>query len=216
MLFTELLKEKNLTEETVSHGIKGKIKRYNRVLKAVDEAKEKLKTTTKDSIKKTLETEIATGEETLSKWNEEICTAVTNFSDNAELNKKKAENLKKAREAAAESRKNKTEGGADGEEKNKKPAKVVPADLTVASVAQSIIDNGGKVVGKDVIAFYKENEQAVKDEIAKITAGSQGNGEDGSGNKKKNNAGTIVGIVLGSIAVAAAAIFGINYYNKNK
>jgi hypothetical protein len=99
MNFTEVLKKHGLTEEAVSHALKVKIKRYNKFLAAIGVEKEKLTKATTDRAKQVIENEITKGEEYLVSLNQDICDHIDKFAQNIELNQRKAENLKKTREA---------------------------------------------------------------------------------------------------------------------
>jgi len=99
MLFTDILKKHGLTEETVSHALKVKIKRYNKFLAAIGVEKENLTKATTDRAKQAIEKEITKGEEYLVTLNQDICDHIEKFAQNIELNLRKAENLKNTRAA---------------------------------------------------------------------------------------------------------------------
>lgn len=99
MLYTEVLAKYGLTEETVSHTLKVKIKRYKKLEAAIADAKEKLPEAKSARKKIELENEIQLGEENLTAMNEEICPMIDKFFANRDINAKRAQQLADAKKA---------------------------------------------------------------------------------------------------------------------
>lgn len=201
MLFTELLAQQKLERTGVSHGIQQMMKRYDKFVKAVADAKEKLKTAS-DTAKPKIEREITEGEENMTSLNETICQRIENYVKNKPLNDKRAEILKNARDSKG----------------NNKGAKVV--EFSVESFSAKVF-GGHKLTTQEEIKFYNDNKAAIDTELERLTTeANKGKGDDATHLPvpvaKKSSIGKVVLAVLGTAVVIGAAIFGIKAYNKSK
>ncbi len=195
MLYTEVLTKNGITAEAVSHGIRVKIKQYEKLSEAVEKAKAELPNAKTPRKKIDLEREITTGEENLVGMNDALCDSIQKNVDNAEVNKKKAANLKKARENRGKvNPKSETVVEPDGT--------IVTPDTPEVVVTPEVVktETTPEVVKTETTAATKADDKNIKD-------------DDATEPKKKSSVG---GLILGAVVFGVLAALGIRVYNKSQ
>jgi hypothetical protein len=97
MTFRELLSQKNLTVDSLSVKIRGKIKKYEQIEAMMNEQKQKALQEKGVRKKKEMENEIAEAEGVLSEMNAELCKAIERFDKNKDYYAQQGQKLKDAK-----------------------------------------------------------------------------------------------------------------------
>lgn len=115
--YQEQLRKLGLSVDEVSHRLRQDIKRINKLVGLVADAKNQLQSAKTEAKKNNLQNEILTGEENISAMDEEITRGIIKFYENKDANVRKAAHLKAVRERSSK-----------GNNADKKPADDSNAD----------------------------------------------------------------------------------------